>query len=408
MLTDTQIRALKPQEKPYRVFDGAGLYLEVHPNGGRYWRLKFRHGSRADGEKLEKRHALGVWPEVSLKMARDRRDEQRRLLAEGVDPAAHRAAKRRADAESAAHSFEIVAREWYGRMAAGWAPKHGQKIIERLERDVFPWLGSRPVAELTPPEVLAVLRRIEERGAIETAHRALGNISAVLRYAVATGRLASDPCRDLRGALSPRVEKHLAAITDPKEIPALLRAIDGYSGTLIVRCALRLAPLLFVRPGELRAARWADFDLEAREWRFTASKTGTPHIVPLALQAVEILRELQPLTGGQELVFPGARTPRRPMSENTVNAALRSLGIERGVMCGHGFRAMARTVLDEHLRVPPHRIEAQLAHAVRDANGRAYNRTAHLEERREMMQRWAEYLDALRAPNVVALGARRA
>jgi integrase len=247
-----------------------------------------------------------------------------------------------------------------------------------------------------PPRGACDVAAYRGEGAIETAHRALGNVSAVFRYAVATGRAASDPCRDLRGALSPRQESHLAAITDPKEIPELLKRLDVYGGTLVVRCALRLAPLLFVRPGELRSARWADMDLDAGEWRFRASKTGQAHIVPLARQAVAILRELQPLTGRHELVFPGARSVQRPMSENTVNAALRTLGVEREEMCGHGFRAMARTILEEHLKVPPHLIEAQLAHAVRDVNGRAYNRTTHLDERRQMMQRWADYLDEQR------------
>jgi integrase len=390
MLTDKAIRALKPREKPYKVTDGGGLYLLIQPNGSRLWRFKYRHGGR---ERLE---SLGAYPEVPLAAARQRRDDLRRLHASGVDLALHRKAAKEARVASAANSFEVVANEWFATKEAGWVPKHAIKIIERLKRDVYPWLGARLVAEVTPPEVLAMLRRIEGRGAIETAHRALGDVSAVFRYAVATGRAASDPCRDLRGALSPRQERHLAAITDPKKIPELLKKLDVYGGTLVVRCALRLAPLLFVRPGELRSARWADMDLDAGEWRFRASKTGQPHIVPLARQAVAILRELQPLTGRHERVFPGARSVQRPMSENTVNAALRTLGIEREEMCGHGFRAMARTILEEHLKVPPHLIEAQLAHTVRDVNGRAYNRTTHLDERRQMMQRWADYLDEQR------------
>jgi integrase len=397
MLTDKAIRALKPTEKPYKASDSLGLYLLIQPTGSRLWRFKYRFGGK------EKLAALGAYPEVGLADARARRDELRRLHGSGVDPVAHRKATRVAQVAATENSLELVALEWFEKKSPGWVPKHSIKIIERLRRDIFPWLGSRPVAEVTAPEVLAVLRRIEARGAIETAHRALGDISAIFRYAVATARVLSDPCRDLRGALAPRRKRHLAAITDPTKIPDLLRVMDGYQGGLVVRCALRLAPLVFVRPGELRSARWADIDLEAANWCFSASKTGQGHIVPLSTQAVAILRELQPLTGHRELVFPGARSPQRPMSENTVNAALRSLGIERDAMCGHGFRAMARTVLEEHLKFPAHLIEAQLAHAVRDANGRAYNRTTHIDERRRMMQKWADYLYALRSPKVTPL-----
>jgi integrase len=391
MLTDKAIRALKPFDKPYKASDGLGLYLLVQPTGSRLWRFKYRHGGKEGVE------SLGAYPDVSLALARQKRDELRRLRASGVDLAAHRRAIKAAQTNSAVNSFKVVAEEWFEKKSSAWAPKHAVKIIERLKRDIFPWIGSKPVADLTAPEVLTVLRRIETRGAIETAHRALGDLSAIFRYAVATGRADSDPCRDLRDALIRRKERHLAAITDPREIPDLLRAINSYQGGIVVRSALQLAPLLFVRPGELRSARWADMELEAAEWRFTASKTKQPHIVPLATQAVAVLRELQPLTGGREFVFPGERSPIRPMSENAINAALRSLGIESDRMCGHGFRAMARTVLEEHLKFPAHLIEAQLAHAVRDANGRAYNRTTHLEERRIMMQRWADYLDESRA-----------
>jgi integrase len=400
MLTDKAIKALKPDQKPYKVSDGLGLYLLVQPNGSRLWRFKYRYAGK------EKLAALGGYPETGLAEARTRRDELRRLHAGGVDPVAYRRAADEARVAAAENSFKVVADEWFQTKSPGWVPKHAAKIIERLKRDVYPWLGKRPIAEVVSPEVLAVLRRIEERGAIETAHRALGDISAIFRYAIATSRAVSDPCRDLRGALSPRKEIHLAAITDPKKIPGLLNAIHGYQGGLVVRCALRLAPLVFVRPGELRSARWTDIDLEAAEWRFVASKTNQSHIVPLASQAVAILRELQPLTGRSELVFPGERSPLRPMSENTVNAALRSLGISKDEMTGHGFRAMARTILEENLKFPAHLIEAQLAHSVRDSNGRAYNRTTHIEERRGMMQRWADYLDALREPKVAPSSAR--
>jgi integrase len=395
MLTDKAIRALKPREKPYKASDGLGLYLLVQPTGSRLWRFKYRHGGKEGVE------SLGAYPDVSLALARQKRDELRKLRATGVDLAAHRRAIKAAQTEAATNSFKVIADEWYEKQSLAWAPKHAVKIIERLRRDIYPWIGSRPIKEISPTEILAVLRRIESRGAIETAHRALGDISAIARYAIATQRALSDPCRDLRGALSPRVKQHLSAITDPKKIPDLLTRIDGYHGTLVVRCALRLAPLVFVRPGELRTAKWADIDLDAAEWRFTASKTKQPHLVPLSTQAVAILRELHPLTGRREYVFPGERSPLRPMSENTVNVALRSLDVPKEEMSGHGFRAMARTVLDEVLKFPAHLIEAQLAHAVRDANGRAYNRTTHIEERRVMMQQWADYLDALREPKVV-------
>jgi len=398
MLTDKAIRALKPREKPYKASDGLGLYLLVQPTGSRLWRFKYRHGGKEGVE------SLGAYPEVSLALARQKRDELRRLRAIGVDLAAHRRAIKAEQTEAATNSFKVVADEWYEKQSLAWAPKHAVKIIERLRRDIYPWIGSRPIKEISPTEILAVLRRIESRGAIETAHRALGDISAIARYAIATQRALSDPCRDLRGALSPRkMERHFSAITDPKKIPDLLNRIDGYYGTLVVRCALRLAPLVFVRPGELRTAKWADIDLDAAEWRFTASKTKQPHLVPLSTQAVAILRELHPLTGRREYVFPGERSPLRPMSENTVNVALRSLDVPKEEMSGHGFRAMARTVLDEVLKFPAHLIEAQLAHAVRDANGRAYNRTTHIDERRVMMQQWANYLDALRNPKVVSI-----
>jgi len=255
----------------------------------------------------------------------------------------------------------------------------------------------RPVADVSPPEVLAVVRRIEARGALETAYRALGNCGQVFRYAIATGRAGTDPSASLRGALPPAKGRHFAATTDPKRIAEFLRAMAGYEGTFSVRCALRLAPLVFVRPGELRKAEWADFDLDEAEWRYTVTKTGTPHIVPLSRQAAEILRELQPLSGRGRYVFPGARTSARPMSDNAILAAMRRMGIDKDEMSGHGFRAVARTMLDEVLGVRPDFIEHQLAHAVRDPNGRAYNRTAHLPERKKMMQQWADYLDALKA-----------
>lgn len=390
-LTDIAVRSAKPAEKPIKLFDERGLFLLISPAGGKWWRLKYRFGGK------EKLLSLGTYPDVGLKDARAKRDEARKLLADGVDPGENRKAQKIATQNRAANSFEVVTREWYGKHAPNWADHHGSRIIRRFERDIFPWLGGRPIAEITPPELLAVVRRIEERGAVETAHRALANCGQVFRYAVATGRAERDPSGDLKGALPPVKAAHFAAVTDPKDVGRLLRTLDSYQGTLTVASALRLAPLVFVRPGELRAAEWNQVDLDAAEWRYTVSKTGTQHIVPLASQAVAILKELQALTGNGRFVFPGARMNGRPMSDNAILAAMRSLCIPKDEMSGHGFRAMARTILDEVLGVRPELIEHQLAHAVKDPNGRAYNRTAHLPERRKMMQQWADYLDKLRA-----------
>ncbi len=392
-LTNTAIHNAKPSGKAKKLFDGGGLYLEVAPAGGKWWRLKYRFGGK------EKRLSLGVYPDVSLKQARRRREEARQLLARKIDPSEHRKAQKTAREERSANSLEAVAREWFIKHSPNWAASHASRILSRLERDIFPWIGGTPIADITAPQLLAVVRRIEQRGALETAHRVLQNCGQVFRYAVATGRAERDPSGDLRGALSPVKGKHFAAVTDPKQVGSLLRVLDGYEGTLIVRCALRLAPLVFVRPGELRHAQWADIDLEAAKWCFTVTKNNTPHIIPLSHQAVEILCELHPLTGQGRYVFPSARTPggERPMSDNAILAALRRMGIGKEEMSGHGFRAMARTIIDEVLGFRPDYIEHQLAHAVRDPNGRAYNRTAHLPERRRMMQEWADYLDRLKA-----------
>jgi integrase len=402
-LTDTAIRNAKPETKPRKLADEKGLFLLVHSNGSKYWRLKYRFGGR------EKLLALGVYPDVSLADARQRRDDARKLLANGVDPGETKKAVKAAGAEKAANSFEVIAREWYAKNAASWTESHGARIIRRLERDIFPWIGSKAIADLAAPELLATARRIESRGALETAHRALQNCGQVLRYAVATGRASRDISADLRGALPPARETHLAAVTEPAKVAPMLRAFDSYTGSFVTKCALRLAPLVFVRPGELRRAEWAEIDLDAGEWRYTVTKTQTPHLVPLSRQAVEILRELHALTGSGRYVFPGARTNGRPMSDNAVLAAMRRMNIGKDEMSGHGFRAMARTILDEVLGVRPDFIEHQLAHAVRDPNGRAYNRTAHLDERRKMMQLWADYLDKLKAgAEVVPLKTRTA
>jgi integrase len=359
--------------------------------GGKWWRLKYRF----DGK--EKRLSLGVYPDVGLKDARERRDECRRLLANGVDPSENRKAVKASRVQLAHNSFEMVAREWLSKYSPSWAKGHEERVRQRLERDIFPWIGEKPVGEIEAPELLTVLRRIEDRGAVDTAHRALGSCGQIFRYSIATGRCKRDTSADLRGALAPINGSHFASTTEPKDLARILRALDGYQGTLTVRCALRLAPLVFVRPGELRKAEWVNFDLDEAEWRFVVSKTDTPPIVPLCRQALEILREIRPLTGRGQFVFPSARSSKRPMSDNAVLAAMRRMGIGAEEMSGHGFRAAARTILDEVLAFRADFIEHQLAHEVRDPNGRAYNRTAHLAERKKMMQAWADYLDKLKA-----------
>ncbi len=397
-LTDTAIRYLKPGEKPFKVFDERGLFLFVTPSGGKWWRFRYRCNGR------EKQLSLGVYPDVGLKAARTRRDEARERVAAGIDPSAHRKALKVAQAYRLANSFEVVAREWYERFSPSWAANHGPRVLRRLERDIFPCIGSRPISEIKAPELLAAVRRAENRGVLETAHRALATCGQVFRYAIATGRAERDIARDLRGALPPAKGEHFAAVTDPKKVGELLRAFNAYHGSLIVSCALRLAPLVFVRPGELRSAEWAHIDFDAAEWRYTVNKTGTQHIVPLSTQAIAILKEIQSLTGSGQYVFPSGRSRRRPMSDNAILAAMRRMGIAKEEMSGHGFRAMARTILDEVLGFRPDFIEHQLAHAVRDPNGRAYNRTAHLPERHKMMQAWADYLDGLAAGGRVIKG----
>lgn len=392
-LTNVSIQSAKPKDKPYKLFDGGGMYLEVAPSGSKWWRLKYRI------EGKEKRISLGTYPEISLKDARERRDLARKQLANGVDPSASRKAAKVARVSESTNTLEAVAREWFSKHSTGWATSHSSKVIGRLQNDVFPWLGQRPVAEITAPELLAALRRIEERGAIDTAHRVHQNLSQIFRYAIATGRAERNPAPDLQGALPRAQQRHFAAIVDPKAIGGLLRAIDGYQGAFPTKCALKLAPLVFLRPGELRTAEWSEIDLERAEWSLPAEKMKMreAHLVPLSTQAVSILRELQALTGSERYLFPSARTKSRPMSNNAILSALRRMGFEKEEMSGHGFRAMARTILDEVLQVRPDFIEHQLAHTVRDPNGRAYNRTAHLAERRKMMQLWADYLDSLKA-----------
>jgi integrase len=391
-LTDAKARNAKPKKNQFKLFDTDGLFLLVSPAGGKWWRFKYRLGGK------EKLISLGTYPEVSLAQARARRDEARKQVADGIDPSQARKALKAAKVQNES-TFEVVAREWHSKFTLTWTPGHAITIKSRLEYNVFPWIGGRPINEIKAPELLMVLRRIESRGALETAHRVRTICGQVFRYAVATGRAERDPAADLRGALPQVKSKHLSAVTKPEEVAGLLRAIDGYQGSFVTKCALRLAPYLFVRPGELRQMEWAQVNLETAEWNIPAErmKTRQPHLVPLAHQSLEILRELYPLTGTGKYVFPNPRSSKRPMSNNAVLAALRRMGFEKEEMTGHGFRAMARTILDEVLQFRVDFIEHQLAHAVRDPNGRAYNRTAHLAERRKMMQTWADYLDGLKA-----------
>jgi integrase len=396
-LSEFTIRGVKPAAKAIKLFDGRGLFLLITPAGGKWWRFKYRFAQR------EKLISLGTYPETSLREARDQRDDARKLLRNGVDPSEARKAKLASTKDGAVNCFEAIAREWFEKFKPNWATSHSEKIIRRLERDVFPWIGRRSIAEIPALDLLTVLRRIESRGTLETAHRAQQNCSRVFRYAVATGRAQRDPTTDLRGALPAAQEKHLASITDPKKVGGLLRAIDGYRGSFVTRCALQLAPLVFVRPGELRKAEWSEFNFAVAEWRISADrmKTKKQHIVPLSTQALSILKELQSLTGDGRYVFPGVRNFSRFMSDNTVLAALRRLGYDKDDMTGHGFRSMASTLLNEQ-GWHHDAIERQLAHAERNSIRAAYNYADHLPERRKMMQAWADYLDRLKAGALVA------
>lgn len=391
MLTDTKLRALRPRDRLYRVADANGLCVEVTPAGSRLWRYRYRFNGRAS------MLALGEYPHVSLVDARRRRDEARTALAAGASPVAAARARRAAQIERAENTFGALAHEWIDSHGAALAPGTLKRERSMLDRFLMPALGKVPVADVKAGDVLAALRRIQDKGRIETAHRVRALASRILRYGVATGRAERNPVADLVGALPTPEATHFAAPTEPAPVGELLRAVDGYSGYAVVAAALKLAPLVFARPGELRAMRWADIDFDAAEWRYIATKTGTPHIVPLAKQALAILRELHALTGTSEFAFPSVRSWKRPISDNTMNAALRRLGYTTEQMTSHGWRAVARTMLDERLGFAPHLIEHQLAHAVRDPLGRAYNRTSHLPERRKMMQAWANYLDQLRA-----------
>ena len=393
MLTDTKLRTLKPRASAYRLADANGLCIEVRPSGAKVWRYRYRFAGKPSII------TLAEYPAMGLAEARAERDRLRALVKGGGNPAHAAKIERAAKIEGAGNTFGAIAAELLAKRAKeGLSAGSVKRECRLVEKDMAA-IGGIPIADVTAPLLLSVLRKLEKRGVVETAHRARSLAGQVFRYAIATGRAQNNPARDLAGALEQPQTRHFASVTEPARIGNLLKAMHSYSGYPVTVAALKLAPLLFVRPGELRKARWADINLDAAEWRFTASKTGTPHIVPLSSQAIEILKELQPLTKRSDFVFPGVRSAKRPMSENTINAALRYLGFDGETITGHGFRAMARTVLDEVLGFRPDFIEHQLAHAVRDPLGRAYNRTAHLPERKKMMQAWADYLDQLRAGN---------
>lgn len=398
-LTDLQLRALKAKPVPGKHGDRDGLFLRVDHQARMFWQWRIR---TQKGETLV---SYGSYPKVGLAEARDRHQVARQQVRDGLNPNELKKAAKVQRTEVVGNTFEAVARDWFATRRDDWAASYADKVIRRLEVDVFPWLGARPVAGVTPPELLEVLRRIESRGVIETAHRALESCGQIFRYAVAIGRAPSNPARDLKDALRTATAQHFPAITDPVRLGGLLRACDNYQGTHVVRVALHLTPMLLLRPGELRNGRWTEIDLDAGLWTVPAERMkrkkagklhGKPHLVPLSTQAVTALRDLHQLTGPNGYVFRGERHHDRPMSDAALNAALRAMGFARDEVTAHGFRATARTLMAEQLGIPEAVIEAQLAHAVKDSLGRAYNRTEFMTDRRIMMQRWADYLDRLR------------
>ena len=395
-LSDTVIKAAKPKDKPYKLYDEQGLFIIIAANGGKWWRLKYFFNNK------EKNMSLGTYPAISLKQARKIKDDARQLIAQGIDPSENKKAIKATKLGAAANSFEVIALEWIASHMANKASSHADKVKRRFETYIFPWLGNKAISDITAPEVLLCVKRVQNANKLETAARTLQATGQVFRYAVQTGRAIRDITADLKGALPAAQVKHMAAFTDPQEVAQLLRALDGFKGSLVVQTALQLAPLVFVRPSELRTAKWADIDLDTGEWRYTVSKTNTAHLVPLSTQAIALLKDIQPLTGHGEYVFTGGHDPKKPMSEAAINAALKRLGFDtQKDITGHGFRAMARTLLHERLDFAPEIIEHQLAHKVADALGSAYNRTKFIGQRKTMMQRYADYLDTLKAGAVV-------
>lgn len=398
-LTDAAIKKAQAGQTPRRMADGNGMFLEVQPSGSKWWRHKFRFGGK------QKLLSLGVYPQTSLAEARLLRDKARRLLAQGVDPSDVRKSQRLARSETAEDAFEAVAREAFLSKKKAWSEGHARRWLNRMEGDVFPWIGTRPIGSLTAPDLLRVARRIESRGAIETSHTVMQQCGQVFRYGVATGRCDRNPVPDLRDALRPVVVSHMAALTDETEIGTMLRAIAGYRGSPVTRSALVLSAMLFQRPGNIRAAEWVEFDFDNAMWSIPSAKmkrtlqgkaSGRPHLVPLPRQAIDELKDLKQITGHGRFLYPSLLSRERCMSDNTVNTALRRLGFTAEQMTAHGFRAMARTVLVEKLNIQPDIIEAQLAHAKSGPLGSAYDRAEFLDQRRQMMQHWADHLDQLR------------
>lgn len=396
-LTASQIKNAKPREKQYKLYDEKGLFVIVRPNGALWWRYKYRFAKR------QREISMGVYPDVSLKQARDKRDDARGLVADGIDPSA----KRQAEKFAGNDTFEAVAREWLARQP--WTADSVKRITGRFEKHVFPWLGKRPITEITPLDLKVVIKRVEKRGKVDTARRILNTCDRIFCYAVADGRAERSPAQDIKGVIKTVKTQHLSTITDEKEIGALLRAIDGYKGGFVTSCALKLAPLVFTRPGELRRAEWSEIDMDSAVWRIPSEKMkrGITHLVPLSEQAIAILEEIHPLTGDGTYVFPSVRSSKRAMSENTITGALRRLGYTGKQMTGHGFRSMASTLLHEQQWMSD-AIERQLAHAVGGVKG-VYNYAQHLDIRTEMMQSWADYLDGLKAGGeVVPIGKKHA
>jgi integrase len=391
-LTAARVQQTKGQAKSAKLQDGGGMYLLVSPAGNKYWRYDYRFAGK------RKTLALGVYPDTSLANARKLHQVARETLAKDMDPSEAKRIERITRHLASADSFEAVAAEWCESRLQDKSDSYRNRTRRLLKNDLNPSLGSRPISQITSVELLMVLRKVEARGAVDMAHRAKQTAGQVFRYAVATGRAERDPSNDLRGALKTKTKKHYAAITDPLQVGKLLVAIEAFQGTPTVKTAMRLSALLFQRPGEIRAMEWAEINWEEERWELPAQKMKMrqPHIVPLSTQALEEFQELHPITGRGRFVFPSARGGSRPLSENGVRVALRTMGYDNDTMTPHGFRAMARTILDEVLNYPVEWIEHQLAHAVRDANGRAYNRTAHLPQRKEMMQGWANYLENLK------------
>lgn len=401
MLTELACKsvACPPEKKRVRISDAGGLYLEVSPKGSKRWFWKYYHGGK------EKRLALGAWPTVSLKQARMDRDDARKSVHHGHDPAKRRQIERLEARAQTGNTFEIVARELHKAKASGWSKQYAERWIERMEKDLFPWIGAIPLPEISAPMLLNALRRIEQRGARETAHTLRQTAGQVFRYGIATGRCERNPAPDLHGALQPVNVKHMAALLDSTAVGQLMRAAYDYPGQPVTRAALILSALLFQRPGNMRHMEWVEVDLDAAMWTIPAAKmkrtvygklNGRPHFVPLPSQAVNILRDLVPLTGNSPYVFPSLVSLKRPMSENTVRVALRRMGFANDDMTPHGFRAMARTIMVEQLNIHPDVIEAQLAHGKSGPLGAAYDRAQFMEQRRQMMNLWADYLDKLR------------